>query len=932
MKKIIFNYTEWILLIFSSLTILITEIINKNVINGLIITILNILAFSVLIKPEVFMKKKNKKEIKEKKSTSKKRSTFWKFFRIFVYLCLIGVILAIVAFGIFCAYIVKNAPKFNPNDMYTKESSIIYDSEGNLMGKIGNENRENISYSDMPEVLIDAIIATEDSKYFQHNGLDIARFINASVKQVLGVSNAGGASTISMQVVKNTWTTTDQTITRKFTDIYLAVFKLEKKYSKEQILEYYANYQFFGHNTYGVAEASKLYFNKEVKDLNLAEAAILAGMFQAPSSYDPIKYPENAKKRQETVLYLMERHGYITEEEYKLAKAIPIDNLINENSENNTNSEYQAFIDMVAEEVEEKTGINPSSQSMKIYTTMIKSKQDYLNDIMDGTTWKWENDKVQAGIAVTNVNTGAVVAIGANRKQGAKLYNYATDIDRQIGSTAKPLFDYAPGMEYNNWSTYTPFIDEEYTYSNGKPIKNSDNGYKGFLTLKQSLGLSRNIPALKAFQQVNNKKILSFVTSLGIDPEIEGGKVHEAHSIGAFNGSNPLTMATAYAAFANGGYYIEPYTVTKVIINDTNETYTYNPTKTKVMSDSTAYMITNVLEWAVNHGLSSGAKLNGVAVAAKTGTTNFDAATIKNNKLKNSINDAWVVGYSPDYSVGFWYGYDDLDPKYYSTTKTWSIRDKFYKKIISGIFEKNGKKFKVPNSVVQVKIEKETNPAMLPSENTPDDMITTEYFKKGTVPTTVSSRYKALDNVTNLSISNNNGINTLTWTRVNTTIDSDETFGSLGYNVYTKDSSGKLNLLGFTTSPSYTHETSQSTTYIVKTVYENNKDNESSGVFVTYTVEIPEPEETPSIMIVLGNSNVTLSIGSSFTPSKADITVYENLIDITNMATISEPVIKDSNGNIVSAIDTSSPNKYTVTYTVTYSEYTETKIQTITIK
>ena len=184
---------------------------------------------------------------------------------------------------------------------------------------------------------------------------------------------------------------------------------------------------------------------------------------------------------------------------------------------------------------------------------------------MNGETYNWIDDRVQAGITVLDSETGDVLAIGAGRNRAAGAWNYAVDNKRQPGSTAKPLFDYGPGIEYNNWSTYTLFDDSPYTYSNGRSIKNWDNGYYGTITLRRALSTSRNIPALKAFQQVDNEKIIEFVENLGITPEIENGKIHEAHSIGAFSpGVSSMEMAGAYAAFSNGGYYNEPHTIEKI--------------------------------------------------------------------------------------------------------------------------------------------------------------------------------------------------------------------------------------------------------------------------------------------------------------------------------------------------------------------------------
>ena len=442
-------------------------------------------------------------------------------------------IISLTAFSLFIVYIKVSAdPKYEKGKLNTSEITRIYDKDGVEIAKLGSEKREKVTYDELPEVLVDAIIATEDSRFFQHNGLDAPRFFKATMGQLTGNSNAGGASTLSMQVVKNSFTdkygqkTSGVTgIIRKFEDVYLAVFRLEKEFSKEQIIEYYVNNHFLGGNIYGVEEASLAYFGKSVSELNLSEAAIIAGMFKSPNYYRPTANPINAGERRKTVLYLMRRAGYITAEEEKAANAIPVESLTVDVA-NLTENKYQGYIDTVVEEVEDKYGVNPYTTPLLVYTNLDKSRQDAVNAVLAGENYNWIDDRVQTGVAVLESDTGKILAIGNGRNinsrnnKNASQFNYATQIKRQPGSTAKPLFDYGPGIEYNNWSTYEQFNDAPYTYSNGRSIKNWDGGYFGQITLRRALSASRNIPALKAFQQVKNDKIKEFVTNLGITPEL----------------------------------------------------------------------------------------------------------------------------------------------------------------------------------------------------------------------------------------------------------------------------------------------------------------------------------------------------------------------------------------------------------------------------
>lgn len=236
-----------------------------------------------------------------KTSKAKSKANANKRKGIILNILLVCVITFIVLVSVFFAYVVVKAPKFDPNNLKFTQMSEVFDSEGNLFAKMGDENRTEITYDQLPEVLIDAIVATEDARFFQHNGFDLARFGKASIGQVLG-KNSGGASTLTMQIVKNNYTSTISSgfegIIRKFTDIYLSIFKVEKKYTKKEILEFYVNDSYLGNGAYGVEQASQNYFGKSVSDINLAEASFIAGLFQAPSSYDPYNFADKAEKEE----------------------------------------------------------------------------------------------------------------------------------------------------------------------------------------------------------------------------------------------------------------------------------------------------------------------------------------------------------------------------------------------------------------------------------------------------------------------------------------------------------------------------------------------------------------------------------------------------------------------------------------------------------
>lgn len=917
------------------------------------------------------------KKIEKKKNTKsnetmvkvKKKKKVKKVLKIILNIFLLLLLIGLIGGIIFAIYVVTHAPDFNPENLYSTESSILYDRNGNQAGKLGVEKRKNVNYDDLPQVLIDAIIATEDSRFMQHNGFDLPRFLKASAGQVVnkitGHGNAGGGSTLTMQVSKNNYTSVEDSgfegIVRKFTDIYISIFKLEKNYSKEEIIEFYVNIPFLGNNAYGVEQACQTYFGKSVSDINLSEASLIAGLFQAPTSYNPYQHPKQAEERRNTVLYLMQRHGYITKEEADDARSIPVESLLRESNPEGSSNEYQSYIDVVVKEVEEKTGLSPYTTGMKIYTNLDPDKQKTLNDIMNGKTWKWKDDKVQAGIAIVDVNTGALVATGGGRNQkGERQYNYATDITRQIGSCAKPLFDYGPAFEYTNAGLASQVYDGPHSYSSGVAIKNADGGYKGTLTYKYALAASRNIPALRVFQSVDNSKIKEFVTKLGIKPEIDSnGGLHEAHALGAFSGSNPKDMAAAYAAFANGGYYTEPYTINKIEYIDSDKTVSLKNKRSKVMSDSTAYMITDALVYAVSGYGNIGGSVSGVQLAAKTGTSMFDSEARRKYGYPSSANmDMWVTGYTPEYAVSLWYGYTKAEKGYYLGNDGYSARGKLFRQVISSISDRSGtKKFTVPSSVVKVTVEKETSPLMLPSANTPNNMKVTEYFKKGTQPTEVSPRYSTLPNASGLNAKTNGNQIELSWTAANKPeyLTDDyfrknyKTFfgssleeqlaarkasqGEFGYEVFVKDNStGVTNSLGFTTNTTFkATKQNKNVTYIVKTTLSNLKVTQSSGI----TIDVKgEPEKTTSLLtyVLAGNLKDTAKVNVLYT-DPGITSVSNDGVDITKNAkiTVSCPELGTSGKAQKETYTFTKAGTYTLKYTITYNGASETVARTITV-
>jgi penicillin-binding protein 1A len=602
------------------------------------------------------------------------------------------IIILFGSFLAFCMYIAFNAPSFDSSLLYKKQSTIILNNKNQEIARLGSENRELVSYNDLPQVLVDAIVATEDSRFFEHNGFDVARFMKAVTGHLEGNDAAGGASTLTMQLSKNAFTSTEtdgvKGIIRKFTDIYMAVFKIEKEYSKEDIIEIYANYPYLGGGSYGVEMASKTYFGKDVNELSLPEAALIAGLFNAPDDNDPYKHLDNAENRRNEVLNLMYKHGYITKEELEDAESISVASLLSQN--NTLSNTYQDFIDTLVADIISDTGLNPYATSMVIYSTLDTSVQTAVNSAMNNPN-NFKDKVIQAGIAITSSDSGAVLGIGAGRnKSGVRQYNFATMIKRHPGSAIKPFMDYGPLFEYNGATPNTVLYDTPYTYSNGTIINDADRHYMGAMTIKEALAQSRNIPALKAFQQVDKTKIANYVHSFGIN---YGDTLYESCAIGGFNGVSPLQMSAAYGAYARGGIYIAPYTYTKIIYRDSNEEYNKNIKKTRVCSEQTAKYINDILTYAINKGILCTLDIGSTVVAGKTGTSTVGIDAINQYHLDDSaIMDSWACLYSKEYSVAIWYGYDTISNTYYMKPIDGTLgRRRIAKKLAKELFQTGSK-------------------------------------------------------------------------------------------------------------------------------------------------------------------------------------------------------------------------------------------------
>ncbi len=685
----------------------------------------------------------------KKKAPTSSKKKLWKKILIGIAAFVTVAIIAIVA--IF-AYYGATAPTIQASDLEGATETKILDKDGELIYSLGGEKRDIITSEQVPQLLKDAITSIEDKRFYSHMGIDPIRIAGSFLRNAKAGQITQGGSTITQQLVKLAVFSTkkeDQTYKRKIQEIMLAL-QLERNYSKEQILTYYLNKVYMANNVYGFGTASHYYFNKELSELSLPQVALLAGLPQAPNSYDPYANADQAKERRDLVLYSMKENGKITKEQYDQAVATPVtDGLIAHDNNVNSNDKalvYDSFVTMVLKEVQEKTGLDPYNDGLTIETTIDSKAQQRLYDIVNTNDYiQYVNEKIQNAVVMLDTKTGAVRAVNGGRKQTTLLgYNRATDNTRSTGSTIKPVIDYGPAIEYLNYSTGQTIMDQRTTYSNGVELNNWDFSHKGAMTLRTALVYSRNTTALQTFKAVGETNIKSFLNNLDIQIKNDGQDyLVESNSIGA--DISPIKMAAAYATFGNYGTYSKPYTVRKVTTRDGQVTE-FKPEQKQAMKDSTAYMITDVLKDSFKYGFATQATIPGLPTAAKTGSSNYTVEqkrAMGASDYEDIIPDSWFIGYSTDYTISAWTGYDNP----YEQGGGVDTTEQEYSRLIYYYLMKymaessSGDDWVQPDSVVKQQIEIGSDPLSLPGPRTPANMIATELFVKGHVPTQQSMNY-----------------------------------------------------------------------------------------------------------------------------------------------------------------------------------------------
>ncbi len=707
------------------------------------------------------------------------------------------------------------------NIMPAGQATFIYDQDGNMLQQLNSAdgNRISVSIDSIPEDMQHAIVAIEDSRFYEHNGIDPIGMVRAlAVAISTGFARTEGASTITQQLLKNNvfteWTseTRFERIVRKIQEQQLAVelestLDAQGEDTKSVILENYLNTVNFGAGTYGVETAARTYFGKSCSELTLSECAVLAAIPQNPTRYNPITHPDLNRARQETVLLYMLEQGYITEEEYVEALNDDVYSRIQDQNEEAEAEEepYSYFVDVLItqllEDLEELGYTEVQAQNLlysgglRIYTTMdseiqeimeeeFENEENFPDTVSYSLDWALTLDKAdgervnysremlqvyfrenldssfdlifdseeeaqyyvdlykeavieegdeivaerisfteepQAAMVVIDQETGYVKGVvgGRGEKTASLVLNRATDSYRQPGSTFKIISTYGPALEMGEITLATIVTDEEYSYSDGTPLRNADGAYHGDVTIREAITYSYNVVAVKVLTEITPQTGFDYLLELGFTQLIndEAYDVVQPLALGGItNGVSMLELAAAYATIANEGVYNEPIFYTLVTDQDGNVILENEAETRQVFSESTSYLLTSAMEDVVDRGTGISFAIDGMTLAGKTGTTTL-------------YRDLVFAGFTPYYTAAIWAGYDvsaelDTDQRTYYQVLWRNVMTRIHEGL-------EDKEFEMPSSVEKLTICSESGLLAGVGCNT-----TTEYFAKSNRPTT----------------------------------------------------------------------------------------------------------------------------------------------------------------------------------------------------
>lgn len=692
----------------------------------------------------------------------RKRSAIWRWIGYFFLFCFL---VGLGAAGVVGKYVYDQYEIVKSVSLDTIEwdlSTVIYDRNGKELKKINaGEDRIFVALKDVPQHVQDAVVAIEDARFWQHKGLDPYRIAGSLVATaryfLLKEGDIQGASTITQQLARNAFLTLDVKISRKVQEMILAI-QLERRLSKKEILEKYLNEIFFGHNAYGIGAAAKLYFGKPVRDLTLAEGAMLAGIIQQPNFFSPYENPEDTHERMRVVLGQMVRWGFLSQEQADAAKkqklTFPGIPKPEKAKLSYTGAHYADYVlDLltvpgIAEQYgltafdEEKlfragyriyTALDPNIQQIAEEAVAKVMHPDFAGkqSVPGAQKLAWDeknpNNNIQGAAVTMNPKTGEVLAIvGGRSHQADRELNRSTSIFRQPGSTFKPLAVYGPAYELLGYGPGTVIDDAPFEYHKANGLmwpQNFDYKYQGLVPIRWAIEQSQNAVAVRVLSQVGPSRAFDLATKLGIRNLVASGPANDVNLAmglgGLTRGVTLLEMTHAYSTLANLGLRVDPVVVTRIVDRHGTVVYEAKPRKQQVLKETTGWLLVDTMKGTIQRGTAyyytQGFK--GWPAAGKTGTT-------------ESNIDAWFMGFTPDLVTGVWNGYDNQDKQRYVPYTGAYVPVLIWNEIMTRAVKEKPQDWVRPGGVVQVEICAKTG--LLPSSRCPKKNL--EWFARGTEP------------------------------------------------------------------------------------------------------------------------------------------------------------------------------------------------------
>ncbi|WP_264736761.1 transglycosylase domain-containing protein [Cytobacillus firmus] len=630
--------------------------------------------------------------MRKRTSVIKKFQSTWKK----LHLTQVSILLAstlVLAFLSFVYFSYKDAD-ISALEAGLAQSTVIYDADEEVASKISANKNEGISIDQIPDHMKNAVIAIEDHRFYEHGGIDLKGIGRAFFTNLKAGGIVEGGSTLTQQLTKNALLSAEKTYKRKLEEFFLAL-EIEKEYSKDEILQMYLNQVYFGEGAWGIKRAAMKYYAKDVEDLSISEAALLAGLVKAPSAINPYQNEEKAIERRNLVLDRMKEHSFISEEEWEKAKNEKL--VFEDGGGDPLKGKYPYYVDVVLEEAINKYNIpldDLLSNGYQIYTELDQDMQGNVEETYknDQLFPKGTGDQpVQSGAILLDPHNGGIRALAGGRGEHTLLgHNRAVHKVGQPGSTMKPIVPYTAALE-SGWEITDELKDERMTFGEDYEPNNYNGQFRGNVPMYEAVKDSLNVPAVWLLDEIGVQKGVDAAKRFGIPEDAINQNL--ALALGGTNeGVSPLTMAQAYAVFANGGERPEAHSITKIVDKDGETVAEWKGENTRVISKDVADKVTTMLLGVVQHGTGKAAQIPGREVAGKTGSTQMTIEGI------DGVKDQWFVGYTPQLVGAVWVGHDKTDAKNYLTTSSSEGTAPIFREIMSEALEnQEAESFNVPH-------------------------------------------------------------------------------------------------------------------------------------------------------------------------------------------------------------------------------------------